>query len=725
MAFCVLFVVRFLAQEQNFQLIQMIPENTTVWVEGTVCKKEFKKEDYIYYLKNVTIDNVAVKKICLRTDCEKYGIGDTISFQTSMRWMEQRRNTGAFDERQYYHSLGIATLLYCDDYPVVTDHRYCPVGNGLFKLRQSMREVYVEELNQKDAGILSSMVLGDKTLMEEELKSLYSLAGISHILAVSGLHVSMIGMTVFNFLRKSRRKYPMSCLVSGVCLMLFCIMSGMSISALRAGIMFLIYLGAQLLGRKYDSFRAMAVAAGITLIWNPAAIYNAGFWLSYMAVAGAVGIGRVFRFDMKAEKNVVSQLKKMRNSMLQSAWLSSSIMLTTLPLTAYFFYEIPLYGVLANLVILPLAGIVMGFGLVGGFLGLTGIPGMWVCFIPCHLVLRLYEGVCRAIALLPSTSFITGQPRLWVLFLYYGILLLSVFLFRNMTHFKKDWFQRKKFRVSVFPGMAIAFMVIMFVLPFPRHFQVSFLDVGQGDGIFVNGGDGYTYFIDGGSTSQDQLGKYQILPFLKANGIRKLDVWIVTHADQDHISGMIEVLESGYPVEMLLVSEHIVQDENSEALVQMAKTYGLEVVVAKNEDVIRGEDYQMCFFTPESTEKDRNQASLVTMLEYQDCSFLFTGDIGEEQETWLLEQSYISHTDILKAAHHGSKYSNSDVFLQKLKPELVIVSAGENNLYGHPHQDALNRMEAVGSQVFVTMDTGEVIVGEKRGKLFLQFLVNE
>ncbi|MGN0266508.1 MAG: ComEC/Rec2 family competence protein, partial [Lachnospiraceae bacterium] len=227
-------------QKQNFEAIKQIPEQTRVTVTGVIYKKEFKKEDYLYYLKDVCIksDSCVIKTtgVIVRTSEDLCRIGDAIRIRTQMRWLKRGRNSGGFDEQGYYHSLGVCALLYVDESPeVLKQRRRCPVKNGLFLLRQQMRRGYLSFLNEKDAGILSSMVLGDKSLMEDEIRQLYTSAGISHILAVSGLHVSIIGRNLFLFLRKRRQKYGVCCLVSGLILMLFCVMSGLSVSALRAG----------------------------------------------------------------------------------------------------------------------------------------------------------------------------------------------------------------------------------------------------------------------------------------------------------------------------------------------------------------------------------------------------------------------------------------------------------------------------------------------------------
>lgn len=725
--FC-LYVLLSLHQQTGYKAVKQIPNQEQVIVTGRIYKKELKKDDTLYYLNHVSIqglqNTIKTRGVIVRIDDDTCRVGNQIQVKTQMRHFNQARNTGSFDEQAYYHSLGVSLLLYADSIQVVEKGKPCPVRNGLFWLRKQLRQIYSDTLNEKDAGILSSMILGDKSLMEDELKQLYSQAGISHILAVSGLHVSIIGMSLFQFLRKRGLKYGASCMISGLVLMGFCIMSGMSVSALRAGVMFLVFLGAAFLGRKYQSVRALVLAALISLYINPGYINNAGFWFSYLAVVGAVCIGQPF----------VPKGKSWHHKLVGTVVLSSSIMVTTLPLNAYYFYEIPLYSILANLVVIPLAGMVMGFGLLGGFLGLTGIPGMWIFLFPCHVILRLYEGICHGVSMLPSNVWIAGKPPIWSLCVYYGILLGLILvihkdvgkLFLRKKGVLKKQEEEKTFKIDRYLRFLILptlCMVLLFAQPDGRQFQVSFLDVGQGDGIYICGGDGRNYFVDGGSVSKAQLGRYSILPFLKYHGVRKIDGWFISHADTDHISGLLEVLESGYPVKTILVSQNAPQDENLEQLKDAAKKAGTQVQVVKNKSYVLGDGYQITCYTPGTVEnKNRNETSLVLLFEKENDQehakgsedhifrILLTGDIGQEQEKWLLGQEPELTADILKAAHHGSKYSNGELFLQTVSPEVIVISAGENNQYGHPHEETLKRMKQTGSKVLQTMEMGEICI---------------
>ena len=289
----------FVHSQQSFQEIQRIPEESNIVLQGQIYKKEKKGEQYLYYLrkgmiwetgteKEVTVNNdksefyiandqgvknqrtqnqfiqkrktenqrmyytenmntdtetgngIRAGNLILKTKTDVGSMGMVIQAKSNMRWMEQASNDGAFNERNYYHSLGIATVLYADDINVADGHVWL-MREKIYRLRNRIEAYYQSMLTESDAGILSAMVLGDKSWMEPETKQLYTNAGISHILAVSGLHISVIGMGIYRLLRKLTVGLKGSALVSGGCVLLFCMLSGLSVSALRAGGMFMIF----------------------------------------------------------------------------------------------------------------------------------------------------------------------------------------------------------------------------------------------------------------------------------------------------------------------------------------------------------------------------------------------------------------------------------------------------------------------------------------------------
>lgn len=790
----------FAHSQQSFQKIQRIPEESNIVLQGQIYKKEKKGEQYLYYLrkgmiwkagtekevtvsddesgfyiendqgvKNHKIQNQVIKNIgniILKTKTDMGSMGMVIQAKSSMRWMEQVSNEGAFDERNYYHSLGIATVLYADDINVI-DARVWVMQEKIYRLRNRIVAYYQSMLTESDAGILSAMVLGDKSWMEPETKQLYTNAGISHILAVSGLHISVIGMGIYRLLRRLTVGLKGSALASGGCVLLFCMLSGLSVSALRAGGMFMIFLMAQVTGRKYDTFCGLACVGMISLLCNPYLLWNAAFLFSYLAVMGAAGFGRMkwkkedvlenktlprngvdLKEQNKKEQNVFAIFSVCGKKVLSRLWGSCAVLLTTLPLTAYFYYQIPLYSIPANLLVLPFTGVLLSSGVAGGMVGASGMPFSWLLLVPGHWILRFFQMVCNVLLKLPlSGVWITGQPERWMLGIYFCALFFAGFLWkRNIqkheraveSNMLKSDIDRKPEILhlgQVFLLGAVIFLTFIFQCPPAKQFRMDVLDVGQGDGIFLNSGNGTTFFVDGGSVSESAVGTYEILPFLKYHRVRAIDYWIVSHGDEDHISGLEEILSSGYKVRNLLISSGMPHDNAWWKLMQLAKEQGTEVIEADSGAYLLSGDMRISFYADADqnrdsndgngalkvTEaaKDRNECSLAMLAEYKTVRMLLAGDMGSAQEEWLAEQPGIrgQFLDVLKASHHGSKNSSSEKFLQATHPDYTVISCGKKNRYGHPHEEALQRMKEAGTEIHKTMEEGQVTVTFKEGKI--------
>lgn len=252
-----------------------------------------------------------------------------------------------------------------------------------------------------------------------------------------------------------------------------------------------------------------------------------------------------------------------------------------------------------------------------------------------------------------------------------------------------------------------------------KEFQIQVLDVGQGDGVLIQSREGESFFADGGSTDVKQVGKYRLLPCLKARGVRKIDVWFVSHCDEDHMNGLIEVLESGYSVETVVFSAYVVQEENYETLLKLAKEKGCSIFYMREGQQIKTES--LCFTQCANMEMtdgdDKNAASMVLLLESGNFRGLLTGDIGKEQEKKLKGLGEITW---YKAAHHGSKESNTEDFLQELKPEIATISCGENNRYGHPAAEAVVNMKDSGAKTYETTDCGQITISMEDRKIHVE-----
>ncbi len=268
--------------------------------------------------------------------------------------------------------------------------------------------------------------------------------------------------------------------------------------------------------------------------------------------------------------------------------------------------------------------------------------------------------------------------------------------------------QIRKQRIVILIGCLMCLLVLF--CRFPRQAEVTVLDVGQGDGIYIHTSDGADVFIDGGSTDVKQAGKYRILPFLKSQGAAGIDYWFVSHLDQDHISGLEEIIESSCDIGQVIFAEGVVRDEAFLGLTQKLKKKHIAIRYLKKGDVLRGRNARFCSLAPDEREAvdDRNAASLVLL--YEDSGFraFFPGDISAKEEQKLAAEKTLPSVSLYKAAHHGSNYSNSEELLAQLRPQISTVSCAEKNEYGHPGKDAAANMEAHSGNVYYTMQAGQV-----------------
>ena len=489
--------------------------------------------------------------------------GDCIEAAVVLAFPGAATNPGQFDSRQYYKSLGYAYYIKNPDITSVSGGKNL-ILKGLESLKLSLKKVYGLCCTDTDAGVYEAMVTGDKSDMDESLNGLFSAAGIGHILAISGLHISMIGMGVFGLLRRIGFMFPASAAVSGILVVLFGTMTGSSVSAVRAIVMFVCSVGARALGRKYDILSAVSLSAIILMLKNPYIIMNSGFLLSFMAIAGVAVVSE--GFDMKWLK-----------------WLTTpfAIWLATLPVLLWFYYEIPVYSILLNLFVVPLMSLIMISALGCGFIGLISIPAGIFFAGTGHYILLLFRNCCELMLSLPGSILVAGRPKMWQVVLYYALLMLFscrkkiVKAVRRWNEKNKEGLRKRtwlKVLVSgrrnaglktgdigagrgavlepvtvyvmnvIFRSLWTAAVFIVLIYRSRGGLEITFLDIGQGDAIFVSLPDGTNIFIDGGSTSTKNIYDKVIEPFLKYKGVRKLDFLFITHSDSDHENGWSEAL---------------------------------------------------------------------------------------------------------------------------------------------------------------------------------------
>lgn len=625
--------------------------------------------------------------------------GDHIVVTGKAQRFQRQRNPGGFDEEAYYRSRGVWFALKNTE----IKRRYAGGGyrRALYGIRADMARV-LEDVCGSDSGVMRAMLLGDKTYLESDTKKLYQDGGISHILAISGLHISFLGMGLYRLLKRLYLPVPAAGIVSGSLLLSYVAMSGASPSACRAGAMFAVSLLADSLGRSYERLTALSFSALLFAAFHPEWLFQSGFLLSYGAILG-----------LELVYPVLAQLWEGKLAKLFLGGVSVTVI--TLPVLLTSFYTFPVYSFFLNLFVIPLMSVVMALGLLALFAGFFFVPLGKLLFFPAHWILWMFEAACRISQRLPGSRWIMGKPPVFQLSLYAALILLLLLTGRYRTKF----------------CAALLLCCGLWVLhtPFPHTDTVTVLDVGQGDGIVLRGGgctDGRAVMIDGGSSSETKLGEYTLIPYLRSQKITELSYVFLTHMDADHINGIEELIGTGgtegVRIRTLVLPRLPQTDEDYVRIVKKAQEAGIRVCTMQ-----AGETLSACGFTficlhPDghSTPQDRNAASLVLYVRNDVFTALFMGDLDGEAEREFLNSALLpGRITLLKVGHHGSKESSCAELLERLRPQIAVISCGENNRYGHPAPETVERLRAAGCSVLTTPEYGAVIVEAKeRGRAY-------
>ena len=716
-----------------------LKENTVI-VQGKIYKIENTALGTNIYLKGLEMENgeksVSVKRIFVNTEkIPNVKIGNIIKVRGKLRQFEEAANKGNFDSRKYYLSLGFYGKIEAGTIEIINSD-YSGIRQGLYELRMEIIE-RLEKLcsdnngifsiiNNKN-GIIGAIILGDKTDLDSDIKELYSVSGIAHILAISGLHISFIGMAIYRLLRR-RFRFLFSAAVSIPVVLSFGIMSGFGISTIRAIIMFILKIIGEVLGRKYDAITAISLAGLVLLVQNPFVVCNSGFQMSFGAIIAIVLI-----------LPIVEEILNTDNKIIKVLSANFTISLVMNPILAWNYYELPTFSFLLNIVVVPLMSVVIVSSIAGIFCSCIMFGFGKVVIFPGCGILELYTFLCNIINKSSVASIVVGQPKVTIIIVYYAILLVVLFGLKNIrtkyTRAEKERniikketglvLERKakkerrikgqnvKLRLACIVGFLLLNCLIYYI-PNPG-FYITFINVGQGDGILIHGDNGTKVMVDGGSTSEKQVAKNCIVPYLKAEGIGTIDYSIITHTDKDHISGIMEILENNNSnrirIKNLVMPDINMKDDTYNELIEKAKLKKINVLyIKKGAALSLGKTKIKCIY-PETTTtaSDKNDYCTVLSVKNKTSKILLTGDISKEIEEKIKDDIEENYT-VLKVAHHGSNYSSSEKFLKKVNPKYSIISVGKNNSYGHPGNETMERLRKQGGVIYRTDEKGGITI---------------
>lgn len=624
-------------------------------------------------------------------------IGQVINVKGKLLNFDENKNFGAFNEKLYMVTRGYDYKMFPDEI-VPTDNFVSNYFIKSYKLKQRIENIYDFCLPEKESGILKAMIMGDRDNIDALIKELYKVAGISHILAISGLHVSIISAAMYFFLIKILNFENRICAVITILFTFaYMVFTGSSSSTVRATIMVTVILVGNVIFRSDDKLNTIAFAASIILLFQPLYLFDSGFQLSFTDVSCIfMTVSILDKFEIKS---------KVKLSLLISAAASFAVM----PISAYYFYNISLFSMLANIIILPLVSIVLIFGIIVAVVGFLFLKVAVFLSGIIFVILNFNELVCNIIYLIPYSYVNTGRPNLISEISFY---LIIVFTYCYVITERKNIFNLFFTSLSV-----IIFFVSINWNLITKNVDVCFVYVGQGDGAVINTYDNFTAVIDtGGNVNKkigENTGEEDIYPYLKYSGIKDIDVLFITHMDIDHAAGAIELMDL-IDIKSIVISDYefghgiiyslIMKNANKHNIPVYSISSGSKLDINENM-------YIECLYPIDDKHiynGDENHGSLVLKFNYKENSFLFTGDIGEDDEK-LLNDFDVS-SNILKVGHHGSKYSSSESFLDNVNPKLAIISSGENNLYGHPHFETIKKLNDRKIKYYNTAQSGAVMI---------------
>lgn len=626
--------------------------------------------------------------------------GDMIRTEGALTLPNGRRNPGGFDYRRYLKSRGISAQIYVPYKQKVTlaGQWHSPVFMVL-QLRKSLTAACNQYFDQRVAHLLTGILFGDLQ-GDTPLRETFADAGIAHVLAVSGLHVGYLCAAVWWLCKAMGRKETQAMAMTALAVGFYIVLTGFAVSVVRAAIMLMIPFWGRVTKRHVDRLSVLCVAAMIMLAVAPYQLWSISFQMSFGAVLGIILLYRPLVYRAVRGLDIKSRYGK---GLVQSIGLTIAATIGTLPATLYYFQTVNVVGLMGNLLVVPLVGILLT-----------------LAFVVMPLLI-LFPEMAQAIVILPSSLAriilaLTDQLRALAFFNFHGgALSLAAFLLIVMLALlAAGYFNLRHSRQVMVVSIGLPILIFLTLLPgsLPKGLKITCLDVGQGDAALVETPAGGAYLIDGGgyedrvpeeNAAHTPISEQVLLPALYSKGITYLDGAFISHNHADHAQG-IEELAGKIPIDRIYVSAKY------NGWLRRQKKIPV-VVLGQGDDLKTKDGLQVSVLWPERdmealSDDEQNDASMILRLQYGRRSFLFTGDAGIATEARLDPQAI--DADVLKVGHHGSAESTSAAFLKAVTPAIAIISVGQHNWYGHPTPAVLKRIRQSGAQCYRTDQSGAV-----------------
>jgi competence protein ComEC len=706
-----------------------LPTGVEMKLTGTVVRPPEEREGYtLVFLRPerdreypaFTRDGLVRFKILATGAGVHYG--DRLTCMTKLRRPEGYRNPGVFDWGEYARLNGEdATASVKPDAVFRTGRSGSAALMRLYDIRQELARLAAKSLPPEEAALYRAMILGDQGEVGQSVRDDFAASGTTHILSVSGSHIALLASLIFLLTRLAFGMLP-----NGMALRLtlrvdwrkfaawlalpaavfYCLLAGSEVATVRALIMLAVFIAAALIDREPDILNTLSASALIALLFDPSALFDISFQLSYGCVLALALADRAWPRVPGAEGDDAAA--RVRKS-ARAFYVSAAALICTAPLVAGQFNTFSWVSVPANIVIVPFAGwVLVPLGLVSAVMHILSPSGGLPLAGLNDVILTLFMYAVRAFSAFPSANLHPPAPGNFATLLFYAAL-LAIIIWKAGP--------RMKLAGSV---AAVAAFSAFCLMPLQRNegLRVTFFDVGQGDSALVRFPDGRNMLIDGGGVTRGaDPGRAAVAPYLWNHGVRKLDYIIVSHPHPDHVSGLYYIVENFKVGQIWDGGTDSLAPEGAYAgLLRIAGAKGIPhyTITSPGEVEIGGARVQILGASHAQAKEafaTENNASLVLRISFGKASFLFPGDIQSEAEEVFAASTLPLASTVMKVPHHGGRSSLCEPFLRRVIPKAAVVSTGVVSRYISPSPEVVDEFKSLGSRLFVTAEDGAVTFG--------------
>lgn len=665
-------------------------------IEGEIIWQRAGQFGYEYYLKanEIQIEDKTVKthlKFQFYSQ-DKIQLHSLVKVMGTLSLFSDPKNPGEWNKKHYYYGKNIYYFIRKAEVEILEAGTLRPPE----RFKNWVDAQSAKYLPAEERGLFLSLFAGDRNHLSQELEEDFRKIGVSHVLALSGLHIGLLVWFFGSILKRLPLAFPEQFIIIVLLLIFYLLFTGGQPSIVRAVLMYIFLEASFFRNRERNAKKAFLVTLAIFLAVNPFSVLDVGFILSFATVGAILYLHPL--------------LLKDRPMYLQAVGITLTAQIVLLPIFSLYFHRFSLVAVIANLWVVPAISYFLGVS--GIALAVSGISVSLAQIIAGsgYYLAKLIVLFAEKLSQFTLADVPIRAMKGWEILLFYGI--LGAVLWTKKT--KYLW--------------ALLFAIVIF-LPYAWSPQLSMLDVGQAESMVIEYRN-HNLVIDAGLESNRSTASY-----LAYRGKESIDMVLLSHLDKDHAGGLKHLLANckvgsiGISANYAELTEEIAEQYNLQGtwknyrnLLAEAEKYQVPILYWQAGDRIQIDDLQISFLYPAAKEIPfkANDFSFVAEMEYGQTQILFTGDIGREVENLLLQRQKLRDVEVLKVAHHGSKYATQESFLQITDPELAIISCGRYNRYGHPSPDLIRTLEERGTLTRVTAESGAIFMElTKNGEVIL------